>query len=110
MTYKQGDLLEGKWDCCWHVANTEVTFGSGIAYSIKRKYPEAYQADIEYDNHRPNRNDKLGNFSKAMIKDGRCIYNLYGQVGVGNDGTVVGRNCHYDHLYNAMYLDRKSVV
>lgn len=105
MKYIKGDLLESReWDAIYHCSNTEVTFGSGIAYSIKRKYPEAYQADIEYDDQYTNRDDKLGKFSKAMIKDGRCIYNLYGQVGVGNDGTVVGRNCHYDHLYNAMYL------
>jgi O-acetyl-ADP-ribose deacetylase (regulator of RNase III) len=105
MKYIKGDLLESReLDAIYHCANVEVTFGGGIAYSIKKKYPEAYQADVEYDNHYINRDDKLGTFSKAMVEDCLWIYNLYGQVGVGNDGTVLGRNCHYNHLYNAMYL------
>jgi hypothetical protein len=80
--------------------------GSGIAYFLSKKWPEVYMADINYtDNSREICVDwKLGTFSKAVLMDsGRWVYNLYGQVGIGNDGTALGRNCNYDHLYNAMY-------
>jgi O-acetyl-ADP-ribose deacetylase (regulator of RNase III) len=99
----QGDLLEGQWDCCFHVANVYKTMGSGVAYFLKKKWPEVYEADMVYDQEFDIPHHKLGTFSKAIIPDGRWVYNLYGQVGVGNDGSVLGRNCHYNHLYDAMY-------
>lgn len=104
MIYKKGDLLEGEWDVMFQNCNVYTTFGSGVAYFIKKKWPEVYEADLEHDKDFDFPHHKLGEFSKAVIsKDGRWVYNLYGQVGVGNDGTVLGRNCHYNHMYDAMY-------
>jgi hypothetical protein len=103
MKYIKGDLLEGDWDCCFHVANLYKTMGSGVAHSLKEKWPEVYQADVDYCKGFDIPDQKLGRFSKALIPNGRWVYNLYGQVNIGNDGTVLGRNCQYDHLYNAMY-------
>ena len=97
MIYKKGDMLCGDWDVAYHCANVYKTFGSGVAYYIAKKWPEVYQADIDGDN-------ELGFFTKGIIKeDGRTIYNLYGQKGVGNDGHPLNRNCSYDHLYDAIY-------
>lgn len=104
MTHRRGDLLEGEWDCALHCANTHTTMGSGIAYYLKNKWQEVYHADLDHNVGFEHPHEKLGEFSKAVIPDGRWVYNLYGQVGIGNDGSVLGRNCQYDYLYNAMFL------
>jgi hypothetical protein len=100
----KGDLLEGEWDCAMHCANVHQTMGSGIAYFLRKKWPIVYEADLIFgEEEKIFGNNKLGLFSKATVEPGRFVYNLYGQVGIGNDGTVLDRNCQYDHLYNAMY-------
>ena len=100
MKYIKGNLLDGDWECAFHCANVHRVMGSGVALALRNKWPIVSQVDDEYEE---NGNERLGKFTKALISPGRTVYNLYGQVGVGNDGTVLGRNCHYDHLYNAMY-------
>ena len=100
----KADLLEGEWDCAFHCANTYCVMGSGIAYFLSKKWVEVYDADTDYNYNVEHPNEKLGLFSRAVIPDGRWVYNLYGQLGIGNDGSVLGRNCQYDHLYNAMFL------
>jgi hypothetical protein len=106
MKYIKGDLLEGLgWDAAFHCANPHMVMGSGIAYFLRKKWPEVYQADLDFgEQYKGFEKCKLGLFSKAFIPEDRVVYNLYGQIGVGNDGSVLGRNCHYDHLYNAMFL------
>lgn len=92
-----GDLLEGDWDYFCHVTNSFQTFGSGIAYYVKKKFPEVYQADLDYDAE-----DKLGTYSYADLADGRGAYNIYAMYGLGNDGTHLGRNLSYDAFTNAL--------
>ena len=99
MKYTKGDLLEGNWDVAIHCANEHCVMGSGVAYFLKNKWPEVFQADLDY----PEGIFKLGMYSKALLSDGREVYNLYGQVGVGNDGHPLNRNCSYDELYDALY-------
>jgi len=99
MKHILGDLLEGEWEIALHVANTMCVMGSGVAYFIKQKYPEVYQADLETEK---DCDSKLGFFSKAEIGDNRWIYNLYAMCGLGNDGTPIHRNLSYDHLYNGL--------
>ena len=99
MRYIKGDLLEGDWDVAIHCANEHCVMGSGVAYFLKKKWPEVFQADLDY----PDGVFKLGMYSKANIPDERVVYNLYGQVGVGNDGHPLNRNCSYDKLYDALY-------
>ena len=48
-----------------HQANTQNTFGSGIARTIREKFPEAYEADCQAAKEGVN---KLGNISMAEIK------------------------------------------
>jgi len=94
-----GDLLEGDWDVAIQICNSYKCFGSGIAYYIKNKFPEVYQADLD----NPYTEDNiLGNFSKASISDEQVIYNLYAMWGLGNDGTPGGRNLTYDHFYDGV--------
>lgn len=97
----KGDLLEGDWDVAFHCANVHCTMGSGVAYFLRKKWPAVYDADLETEKVPPD--DKLGNYTYAGVDHNKTVFNLYGQVGIGNDGTVIGRNCQYDHLYNAMF-------
>lgn len=62
-----------------HQANLYHTFGSGIAAEIKKRFPEAYEAD-----KLTTKGDKkrLGTFSFAKSK-GITIVNLYSQNGIG---------------------------
>jgi hypothetical protein len=96
----KGNLLDSDVDVMVHVCNLYHTFGSGIAYYIRKKYPNVYQADLdtEYDCE-----SKLGTFSKDWIEDNRLIYNLYAMYGIGNDGSPLHRNLSYDHFYNGLY-------
>lgn len=100
MIYEIGDLLESDCDVLVHCANIYHTFGSGIAYFIKQKYPEAYQADLDTEH---GCESKLGDYSKATIDKNRVLYNLYAMWGIGNDGHPLHRNLSYDHFYNGMY-------
>lgn len=100
MKYTDGDLLEGDWDAAFHVCNTYKTMGSGVAYFLRKKWPEVYQADLDCE---LDDDEKLGEYSKAYLPDGRSVYNIYAMWGLGNNGSPLGRNCTYDNLYNALY-------
>lgn len=108
MIHVKGDLLEGDWDFAAHVANSHCVMGSGVAYFLRKKWPEVYEADCDYDEWM-NRSspsepdDKLGTFSVADLPDRRKVFNLYAMWGVGNDGNPLDRNCSYDHLFNALF-------
>lgn len=85
--HTQGDLLElaerGKFDIIVHGCNCQNTMGSGIAKQIKDKYPDAFQADYQYDLEFGNgyRYCKLGNYTVANIysKSNFKIVNAYTQ-------------------------------
>lgn len=102
-----GDLLEGDWDVAMHCANPHQVMGSGVAYFLKKKWPEVFQADLDYD---VPPDEKLGNWSCAALPDKRRVVNLYGQVGVGNNGNPLDRNCRYDYLYDAIYLSCEALT
>lgn len=95
-----GDIFEGEWDGMVHCANLYHTMGGGIARVIANRFPEVYDADAETAYADP---DKLGGFSKARIVNGRDIYNLYGQIGIGNDGHPMNRNARYDAIYDGVF-------
>lgn len=75
----KGDLLlaldKQEVDYIIHQCNCFNSFGKGIAFSIKQKYPKAYLADQA--TIRGDKN-KLGNFTK-----GSNVYNVYGQYTYG---------------------------
>jgi O-acetyl-ADP-ribose deacetylase (regulator of RNase III) len=82
-----------------HQANLYHTFGSGIAYAIKQKYPEAYNADL---NTSYGSLSKLGSYSAAQTKYGPCIINLYSQVGISSKE----RTTDYYHLERGLWRVR----
>lgn len=104
----KGDLLLGDWDYACHCCNSYQIMGSGVAYFLRNKWPEVYQADLDYDawlndGNTINPDEKMGKFSIADLDDGRKVFNLYAMWGVGNDGNPLNRNCSYDSLFNALF-------
>ena len=95
-----------------HSCNTLMIMGGGIARQIKSRYPQAYQADINYINNKHDDNGQyihpLGNFSKAEVNskeskvylpDGKgLIYNMYTQASVGDDS----RKVDYEKFWQAL--------
>lgn len=75
--YIEADLLSTtEVNCIFQSCNAFNTFGSGIAFAIKTKYPEAYIADCETE---AGDRGKMGTFTLAHTADGKKIFNLYGQ-------------------------------
>lgn len=95
----KGDIFEGSWDVLFHCANIYCTWGAGFVVPLKKKYPAAYEADLATKKGDEN---KFSYFSFANAKNQR-IYNLYAQIGIGNDGHPVNRNLQYDFLFNSIY-------
>lgn len=95
----QADIFTGEWDAIGHCANLYHTWGAGIVVPLKKKYHQAFVADraTPYGDSK-----KLGFFSFADVEEKR-IYNLYAQVGIGNDGKPLNRNCQYDFLFDSLY-------
>lgn len=78
----KGDLLESDCDAIAHQSNCFKTFGSGIAEQIKFKFPEAFEAD---KNYKKEGADRLGHTSFALARNGKIVFNLYGQYAYGRD-------------------------
>ena len=104
MTMKiiRGDLLklaaDGRFGVIVHGCNCQCQMGKGIALSIKKQFPEAYQADcatIKGDSA------KLGTYSFASIvrqENQFVIVNAYTQFHWRGEGVKVD----YEAIRNAM--------
>lgn len=99
---KEGDLIklfqEGSLNAIGHGCNCFSKMGKGIAYAIKQKWPEAYQADIE---SRLSPTMKLGGYTRAVVKEG-YIYNIYSQFKYSNYEQVVNWNATIDALISVV--------
>lgn len=74
--HKNGDIFNFTEDAVAHGCNCLSTMASGLAKTVKSKWPELYRADKNDD--RPPQ-EKLGSFSYTMFSDGRYGYNIYSQ-------------------------------
>lgn len=100
--YRIGDLLEQKdINVLIHCCNSYNTMQAGIAAAIKNKYPEAYEADTKA--HKEYRNT-LGEYSYAVTKDNKLIYNLYAMKGLGANK----RQLDYEAFYSL--LEKMEVI
>lgn len=92
----KGDLIKlainGEFDVIVHGCNCFCQMGAGIAYTIKQKFPKAYEADLE-----TKKGDKLkmGQISWAETGNGKLvIVNGYTQYNWQGNGVKV----NYDAL------------
>lgn len=101
ITNTTGNLLDFKADVLVHQANLFHTFGGGIAAQIVRRFPGAYEADVEtpYGDE-----SKLGGFSWALVGrdvggeyDEVTIVNMYSQLDVSGEMVT-----SYDHMQTAL--------
>jgi O-acetyl-ADP-ribose deacetylase (regulator of RNase III) len=83
ITYVHGDIFKQNVSAIIHSCNCFNTFGGGIAWTIQKMFPEAYQADLQTKRGDMN---KLGTFSYADIPNNKIsrVYNVYGQYNIGN--------------------------
>ncbi len=98
------NLLEYPLDGIIHQANCHHTMGGGIAARIKRKFPEAYEADLQTP---CGDKSKLGTFSVAVLPSNFHIYNMYSQFFIGTgrmtnyEAVATGLSAINRHAYNA---------
>lgn len=99
ITEKVGNLLEAPVDVLVQQCNLFHTFGAGIALQIKKKFPEAYEADLKTPYGDVN---KLGTYSIGKITNPtgqiKRVVNLYSQVGIGGQD----RNTSYDAMVRGL--------
>jgi len=86
----RGDLiklaLNGDFDVIVHGCNCFCAMGKGIALSIKKVFPEAYQADLKTSK---GDKEKLGHYSSATVqRNGHqiTVINAYTQYNYGGSG------------------------
>jgi len=89
-------LHTGAIQVMMHVCNNAGTMGAGIALKVKKKYPDAYHAYVNYGIH--NACLKLGTISTST-----SVINLHAQDGYGNAGW---RYLNYEALYNSLTAAR----
>jgi O-acetyl-ADP-ribose deacetylase (regulator of RNase III) len=104
----EGDLvalaLEGEFDVIVHGANCQCTMGAGIARTIKKMLPEAFEADLE-----TTKGDraKLGTISTGFVQRGDVkfvVVNGYTQFHYRGSG----RRVDYDAIRRVFVEVRRS--
>lgn len=87
----QGDVLSAKADVIIHQVNCMGRMGSGIARQVRNKYPNVYDAYLEFcESH--NKDELLGEVLCVDTEDGKTIANMFAQYDFGYDGKM------YTHL------------
>lgn len=89
--YKEGDLIQDSiyFDVIAHGCNCFNTFGSGIAYQIKKFFPQVYNEDLKTTKGDKN---KLGSYTFCKINPLLTVVNLYTQYGYGRNQQHVDYN------------------
>jgi O-acetyl-ADP-ribose deacetylase (regulator of RNase III) len=100
--YKNGNVINFTEDAIVHGCNCFKTMGAGVAKQIKIVYPELYMAD---SNHIGTPKERLGNYTKAGLKNGKTGYNVYSQYSYGG-----GINLDYNALKKALELVKSDMI
>lgn len=104
------DILSVTSGAVMHGCNIECTFGAGLALAIKKKWPEAYNADLKT---RKGDFDKLGGISYAKISEDFYVVNLYQQSlkETFYNGRALNYNAFYDAFDRAVdFCQSKGIV
>ena len=90
MKYIKGDLvklgLDGYFDVIVHGCNCHCIMGAGIARSIAKLIPGAYDADCSTT---PGDSYKLGTYTSHKTESGLIVVNAYTQYTYGGDGVHI---------------------
>lgn len=102
--HKDGDLTLSNCNIIAHQANCQKTMGSGIADTIRKMIPEAYQADLDFPYSSKERLGKCS-FGKS-VKHRKYVFNLYGQEFYGRKAIVYTK---YPALRTAMEMMMEEI-
>ena len=81
-----GDLLSSNADIIAHQVNCQSKMNSGVAKQICKKYPEVFDEYRLLCSTFIDKKSLLGKCQIVVTHDGKCIANLFGQLGYGYDG------------------------
>lgn len=90
----KGNLLISDCDVLFHQANCQSIMGAGIALQIKRHFPAAFAADVDFPY---SSNARFGRYSSALTHNGTKpveVVNLYGQRYLGRS-NYTNDSLHY---------------
>jgi O-acetyl-ADP-ribose deacetylase (regulator of RNase III) len=86
----KGDLLDATEDIIGHQVNCQAKMNSGVAKSIRGRFPEAYEEYIAFTEpfvKAKLQEDLLGNVKMIGITgESKFVANMYGQLNYGYDG------------------------
>ena len=104
MEWIKGDLLEADLDYYCHQVNCQGKMGSGIAKSIKEKWPVVYDRYIETFNYAKkvfiNASDyMLGAINIVEVEKDKNVINMFAQEYYGYDGK---RYTSYDAFWSCL--------
>lgn len=86
----KGDLLQATEDIIGHQVNCQGKMNSGVAKSIRQKYPKAYEVFERVSRNFTNsgrQEDLLGKTQIIGVDDTKYVANLFGQFNYGYDGN-----------------------
>ncbi|ODA08255.1 macro domain-containing protein [Paenibacillus polymyxa] len=97
----EGNLLNATEDIIGHQTNTKGVWGSGVAKSIKDKYPHTYPTYCAVCSDFGDR--LLGDCWTIRANENKIIANLFGQTNYGRDKNMVYTK------YDALKLSLESL-
>ena len=108
ITYKRGSLLDSQCDYICHQVNCQGVMGSGIAKSIKEKWPIVYENYInQYNILNGVSGALLGDIQIVKVNDfPQYVINMFSQENYGYDGK---RYTSYDAFWNCLNLIKRQV-
>ena len=97
----KGDLLESNCNYICHQVNCQGRMGSGIAKSIREKWPRVYSDYMKQFEYMfpEDRNLLLGNIQCVFLHDEHYIVNMFAQEYYGYDGR---RYTSYDAFWSCL--------
>jgi O-acetyl-ADP-ribose deacetylase (regulator of RNase III) len=104
----EGDLIElakaGEFDIIAHGLNCQVTMGKGIALTIRKEWPEVYEADKLTEKGDAS---KLGKAIPVQVQPGLHVFNMYTQYHYSPRGV---RHVEYGAIRAGLMCIRESIV
>ncbi len=89
LEYKKGDLLDVNYGIIAHGVNCQGVMGSGVAKSIRSRYPKVYGKYLNFvqDNNRTSKSSNLlGSVQAVEVHDDLVVLNMFTQDFYGAQG------------------------
>lgn len=103
--FVEGDLLDSKTDVICHQVNCQGMFNSGVAKSVRIKYPKVYSEYLSL--FKDNTLSHIGDIQMCNIYDNKYVCNLFGQEHFGYNHK---RYTSYDAVYDGLSKLKKFMI